>query len=318
MDNENEDVVQDTTYNFEVEMQKKIVALLFQDFTYLSTVGVELIKPSFFDNVYLQNICQWIISYYEQYHTKPTESVLLTELNNYTSKYAIPIVEQENFASVIRSLTTTVIEDAQYIKDQALDFAKSVAMRDAIGKLVDMYDKTNDYEKAVSIIDDALSVGAGTNLGLDLVSSLDELPQMLRDSYGRDNMFTTGIPSLDDAFGGGIAKGELYVFCLTGDTKVKTNKGFIEIKDLVNNFKDKKAYSVDENGNSFETDIYNVWKTRDTDELIELTFDNGYTIKCTPDHKFRITNPKKGDEKVIWSEGVAYKKAEDLSEDDEF
>ena len=41
MDNENEEVVQDTTYNFEVEMQKKIVALLFQDFTYLSTVGVE-------------------------------------------------------------------------------------------------------------------------------------------------------------------------------------------------------------------------------------------------------------------------------------
>ena len=52
--------------------------------------------------------------------------------------------------------------------------------------------------------------------------------------------------------------------------------------------------------------------------MIELTFDQGYTIKCTPDHKFRITNPKKGDEKVIWSEGVAYKKAEDLSEDDEF
>lgn len=318
MENENEEVVQDTTYDFEFEMQQKIVALLFQDFTYLSTVGVELIKPSFFDNVYLQNICKWIVTYYEQYHTKPTEAVLLTELNNYSSKFNIPISEQENFASCIRSLTTTVIEDAQYIKDQALDFAKSVAMRDAIGKLVDIYDKSHDYEKAVTIIEDALSVGAGANLGLDLLGSLYDLPQMLRDSYSREQMFTTGIPSLDDAFGGGIAKGELYVFCLAGDTKVKTNKGFFAIKDLVDNFKDKKAYSVDENGNSFETDIYRVWKTRDTDELIELTFDNDYTIKCTPDHKFRITNPKADDKTVIWSEGVAYKKAEDLTEDDEF
>lgn len=318
MENENEEVVQDTTYDFEFEMQQKIVALLFQDFTYLSTVGVELIKPSFFDNVYLQNICKWIITYYEQYHTKPTEAVLLTELNNYSSKFNIPISEQENFAACIRSLTTTVIEDAQYIKDQALDFAKSVAMRDAIGKLVDIYDKSHDYEKAVTIIEDALSVGAGANLGLDLLDSLYELPQMLRESYSRDQMFMTGIPSLDDAFGGGIAKGELYVFCLAGDTKVKTNKGFFAIKDLVDNFKDKKAYSVDENGNTFETDIYRVWKTRDTDELMELTFDNGYTIKCTPDHKFRITNPKADDKTVIWSEGVAYKKAEDLTEDDEF
>ncbi len=318
MENENEEVVQDTTYDFEFEMQQKIVALLFQDFTYLSTVGVELIKPSFFDNVYLQNICKWIITYYEQYHTKPTEAVLLTELNNYSSKFNIPISEQENFASCIRSLTTTVIDDAQYIKDQALDFAKSVAMRDAIGKLVDIYDKSHDYEKAVTIIEDALSVGAGANLGLDLLDSLYELPQMLRESYSRDQMFMTGIPSLDDAFGGGIAKGELYVFCLAGDTKVKTNKGFFAIKDLVDNFKDKKAYSVDENGNTFETDIYRVWKTRDTDELMELTFDNGYTIKCTPDHKFRITNPKADDKTVIWSEGVAYKKAEDLTEDDEF
>ena len=318
MENENEEVVQDTTYDFEFEMQQKIVALLFQDFTYLSTVGVELIKPSFFDNVYLQNICKWIITYYEQYHTKPTEAVLLTELNNYSSKFNIPISEQENFASCIRSLTTTVIDDAQYIKDQALDFAKSVAMRDAIGKLVDIYDKSHDYEKAVTIIEDALSVGAGANLGLDLLDSLYELPQMLRESYSRDQMFMTGIPSLDDAFGGGIAKGELYVFCLAGDTKVKTNKGFFAIKDLVDNFKDKKAYSVDENGNTFETDIYRGWKTRDTDELMELTFDNGYTIKCTPDHKFRITNPKADDKTVIWSEGVAYKKAEDLTEDDEF
>ena len=138
------------TYEFEIEMQQKIVALLFQDFTYLSTVGVELIRPSYFDNPYLQNITKWIIKYYEQYHTKPTEAVLLTELSNYAERYTIPLTEQENFAIFIRQLSTLVIEDSIYVKEQALSFAKSVAMREAIGKLVEMYEKTHNYEAAPS------------------------------------------------------------------------------------------------------------------------------------------------------------------------
>ena len=285
----------DTTYEYELEMQQKFVALLFQDFTYLSTVGIELIKPSYFDNVYLRNIAKWIINYYEQYHTKPTESVLLTELSNYSGRVLMPTSEQETFAMFIRQLSTLVIEDSQYVKDQALEFARSVAMREAISKLVDMYDKSQDYEKAISIVDEALSVGAGSNLGMSLMDNIDVLPQQLKDSYDPTQLFLTNLPTLDDAFGGGMAKGELFVFCLDGDTKVKTNKGNIPIKDLVNNFKDLKVYSVNEDGKRFETEVYDVWKTRDTDELIELTFEDGSVIKCTADHKFRILNPNKND-----------------------
>ena len=200
-------------YEYELEVQQKIVALLFQDFTYLSTVGVELIKPSYFDNTYLRLICKWILDYYEQYHTKPTEAVLLTELNNYTDKVTLPLSEQERFASLIRDLSTLVVDDSEYIKDQALDFAKKVAMRDAIEKLMDVYQKGTDYEKAVNIIDDALSVGAGSNLGMSLLENLDDLPGMLKETYDPDNLFVTNLPTLDDAFGGGMAKGELYVIC---------------------------------------------------------------------------------------------------------
>ena len=208
-----EENVREDNYEFELETQQKIVALLYQDFTYLSTVGVELIQPHFFDNTYLRLMCKWIINYYEQYRSKPTEDVLLTELNKYCSAYTIPLSEQDTFASLIRQLSTTVIEDAQYIKDQALDFAKRVAMRDAIGKIVDIYEKGENYEKAVNIIDDALSIGAGNNLGMSLMENIDSLPFQLRESYDSSNLFTTGLPTLDDAFGGGMAKGELFVFC---------------------------------------------------------------------------------------------------------
>ena len=191
-------------------------------------------------------------------------------------------------------------------------------MRDAIGKIVDIYEKGENYEKAVNIIDDALSIGAGNNLGMSLMENIDSLPFQLRESYDSSNLFTTGLPTLDDAFGGGMAKGELFVFCLDGETKVKTNKGNIPIKDLVNNFKDLKVYSVNEDGKLFETEVYDVWKTRETDELIELTFEDGSIIKCTADHKFRILNPNKNDTTIIWADGIPYKQAKDLNENDEF
>lgn len=209
---ENEEINNDV-YSFELEAQQKIVALLFQDFTYLSTVGVELIKPSYFDNNYLSCIAKWILDYYEQYHTKPTESVLLNELSEYCSRHILSLSEQETFAEMIRNLSGITIEDSEYLKDQALSFAKSVAMRDAINKLMDLYQKSNDYEKAVSIIDDALSIGAGQNLGLSLMDELDTLPSTLKDSYDTRNLFTTGLHTLDDALGGGMAKGELFIFC---------------------------------------------------------------------------------------------------------
>lgn len=305
-------------YKFEIETQKKILALLFQDFTYLSTNGTEVVKPEYFDSVYLRNVAKWIINYFNTYNARPTNSVLFTELDNYAQKVRVSESDREQYEELINSLSAITIDDSQYLKDQTLEFARSVAFRDALEESFQLYENDGNYEKAIAIMENALSVGSGDNLGLSLTACVTDLPDMLKDTYDRKNLFTTGIKTWDKALGGGCAKGEVHCCCLTGETLIKTNQGFFEIKDLVDNFNDKKAYSINENSEVFETTIYRVWKTRDTSELIELLFDNNFIIRCTPDHKFRVTNPRFGDESIIWSEGVPYKKAEDILESDEF
>lgn len=304
-------------YKFEIEVQKKILALLFQDFVYLSTNGTEVVKPEYFDSVYLRNVAKWIINYYNTYSARPTNSVLFTELDNYSHKVRMSESDREQYTDLINYLSSVTIEDSEYLKDQSLEFARSVAFRDALEASFQLYENDGNYEKAISIMESALSVGSGDNLGLSLTDCVTELPEMLKDTYDRKNLFTTGIKSWDKALGGGCAKGEVHC-CFTEDTLVKTKKGDYKFKDLINNFKDKVIFSEDENGLEFESKIKDVFITREVDELMELEFDDGSKFRCTPDHSIRVKNLKDGDSRAFEYNGVKYVKARDLNEYDEF
>lgn len=198
-------------YDFDLTMQKKILALLIQDFQYLSSVGIEVVKPSYFDNLVYQNLCKWIVTYFKQYHTPVTESVLTTELNRYDEKVNMSSDEKEMYFSTIRDMINIVIEDVDYVKDAATQFARKAAFRGAILQIKDLYDNGLEPEDGMQILQNAASVGAGEHLGMDLTECIDKMPDILNEIYDRKNLFQTMIPSLDDALMGGMAKGELHV-----------------------------------------------------------------------------------------------------------
>tara|TARA_R110002074_G_scaffold401278_1_gene598955 strand:+ start:183 stop:3209 length:3027 start_codon:yes stop_codon:yes gene_type:complete len=68
--------------------------------------------------------------------------------------------------------------------------------------------------------------------------------------------------------------------CVSGETMILTDKGYIEIQTLQN-----KNINV-WNGEEFSKTI--VRKTAENQELLKIDFSNGYTIKCTPYHNFYI------------------------------
>lgn len=92
----------------------------------------------------------------------------------------------------------------------------------------------------------------------------------------------------------------LDIFCLSGETLVRTEDGDIRIDELSRSLP-KRVY--DSRGvltdNTVSSNL-----TKYTDELIEIEFDNGGVVRCTPDHKFLL---KDG----------TYKEAMYLTEDDE-
>lgn len=101
--------------------------------------------------------------------------------------------------------------------------------------------------------------------------------------------------------------------CFTGDTLISTINGPKQIKDITKDDIVYTKYTKDIK----QTKIHGSFLSKYTDTLIELTLDSGKIIKCTPDHKFVITNPKLNDKDIIWERSIAYKEAQNLTEYDE-
>ena len=92
------------------------------------------------------------------------------------------------------------------------------------------------------------------------------------------------------------------VFCLDGDTIIKTVDGEFSLKELED--KTTKVYSIDDCGNMTLSNECKVEPTILTDEEYQIELEDGSIIKCTPNHRFML---KDG----------SYKEAKDLTENDE-
>lgn len=91
------------------------------------------------------------------------------------------------------------------------------------------------------------------------------------------------------------------IFCLDGETVIKTDLGDYALKSLVG--KDIKVISVDNCGNESVSGICTVKPTIMTNEEYEIILDDGTVIECTGNHSLML---KDG----------TYKKAEDLTLED--
>jgi hypothetical protein len=89
----------------------------------------------------------------------------------------------------------------------------------------------------------------------------------------------------------GYKYGDL-VMCFTGETEIQTELGIKTLEELnknnVNNF---KVFSYNESTRKLEISLAKeVRFMKMADEILELEFDDGYKVKCTPDHKFLTKN----------------------------
>ena len=96
--------------------------------------------------------------------------------------------------------------------------------------------------------------------------------------------------------------------CVTGDTLLKTNKGEMSMKELVERYNlgenDFKVLSM--NTNTFEVEykeVENALLTRENANIIEIECEDGNMLKLTPDHK-------------VFTENRGYVNASNLREDD--
>ena len=62
--------------SFNVEVQKYFLKILIFDPKWAELSGLDIVKPEFFENRMLHNICKWIHEHYDQWKKIPTKVVL--------------------------------------------------------------------------------------------------------------------------------------------------------------------------------------------------------------------------------------------------
>ena len=96
--------------------------------------------------------------------------------------------------------------------------------------------------------------------------------------------------------------GRAVYWCLDGDTEILTSEGNKKLIELVD--KDIQVYNISENGDVVLSDVCTVKPTAVETEEYEIELEDGSVIKCTPTHRFMLTDG-------------SYKEAQYLTEEDE-
>ena len=90
--------------------------------------------------------------------------------------------------------------------------------------------------------------------------------------------------------------------CLTGDTRIVTDRGVYTISDLSGKHINVKQYNY--LNNTFTYTVADVVQTKLATELISIELEDGTVIKGTPEHR------------IMLADGI-YKMLKDLTEDDD-
>lgn len=109
-------------------------------------------------------------------------------------------------------------------------------------------------------------------------------------------------------------------FCFTESMKIYTNYGTMTFGGLLSRFNRGEriyTYSINSNGEKQKTLITDVKQTGYVKELIRIYYSDERYIECTPEHLFVIKNPNINDNTLIYENGIAYKQAQFLTENDE-
>lgn len=192
---------QDTLQFYGTNFQNKVLAILMKDRPFLQQVH-DIIDPKYFSSESSQWLAKTIMKYFSDYKNTPTLEVLKIELD----KIDIEVLKTTVVDNIREILKFAETEDAQYIKDRALDFCKNQKLKAAILQSVQLL-QSGKYDEIKQSIDAAMKAGTDRNIGHDYIDDL-----ALRFVENKRNTVETPWDVINDIMDGGLGSGEMGVF----------------------------------------------------------------------------------------------------------
>ena len=193
----------ETFMRFGKNFQEKLAQLMLEDRPFFDQI-MEVLNIDFFEKKYLQIFAQVLVNYRNKYNTHPNHEVMMsllrTELNHHDKATQKDV--REFFARIHSS---EGVEEAEFIKDKAIDFCRKQVLKGAMMKSASLL-KTSSFEEIEKVIKEALVLGTDNNFGNDFRKDL-----LKRFELVSRNPISTGWPRMDEICKGGLGKSELGV-----------------------------------------------------------------------------------------------------------
>lgn len=213
--------------DFDLSVQKKFLQLFVFDQKWAALSGLDIIKPEFFENRVLHNICKWMHEHYKKYKTIPTKLVLTERTKDFINMNSLGQKEYYNYAEALDTIfTLNDNEDLEFFKEKAIVFVRQMAWKKVLAEGANVL-QVGNYEETLNAFKKVLSLGTENDLGLDFSETTSEnFIDLLKEDYDKSSMLQTGIPSWDKALGGGFVKKNVHLIgACPGGGKSKTMAG---------------------------------------------------------------------------------------------
>ena len=189
--------------NFGKSFQEGLVQLIYQDRPFADQI-TEVLDLNFLELEYLRIFSNKIIGYRQKYGTHPSANAVATILNTELATED-DIVREQVKEFFTRISTKDIDNDADYIKEQSLDFCRKQNLKDAMMKSVDLLQSCS-FDEISKIINDSLVLGSENNFGHDYIADFEE---RFKPRFRKP--VTSGWEDIDKICGGGLGKQELGV-----------------------------------------------------------------------------------------------------------
>ena len=189
-----------TFKDFGITFQQKLVQIILEERTFADRIE-EVLDQSYFDVQYLRLIVGEIFKYKEKYEMHPTHDAISTIFRtSFEDESEVLIKQVRDF--LVR-IYKSHVEDSDFVKETALDFAKRQKLKEAMLKSISLLKKSS-FDEISHVINEALKLGTDTNFGYDWIKDFEE-----RFEIKTRNAVSTGWDDIDSLCDGGLGQGEL-------------------------------------------------------------------------------------------------------------
>lgn len=275
----------------------KIILISMSKSSYITEITKGLVDETYFSDPSSRLVYKSIVTYYDRYQKLPKEEelhVMIKEL--YHESYEVNLEDVLNYASDI--VNSDKEYEESFVRDQLEKLVKKVRSSRVLDKFVKLVEKGDavSNETLVEQLKDALDVKIQSAQVFKMTDrsqllaareravGLDDIPKIIKSNFASIN---------SNLQYGGYPPGTVHMIvappgCFTGDTRIMTLDGKTHALEELYNNKSLGIYGCSKEGKLQGADYDSVYLSEYTDELVEVTIDNKYVVRCTPDHPFML------------------------------